>query len=145
MTWQFLLAAQRADAVISYSIQQLTGDEVPPMVNPDECSDEFKVLTSQLRHLSITEEDKSEVPKGLLFFKRARIVAPASIWQKLFKDVHGTGHVGITKTYNSVQALFWWLALFSDVKRMVDCCQTCLMSRKVNPHELVYHPLEVVH
>ena len=47
--------------------------------------------------------------------------------------------------YNSVRALFWWPALFSDVKRMVDHCQTCLMSRKVNPRELAYHPLETIH
>ena len=83
MTWQLLLAAQQADAVIPYFVQQLRGDEAMPAVNPDECSDEFKVLASQFRHLSITEEDESEVPRGLLFFKKARIVAPASIWQKL--------------------------------------------------------------
>ena len=28
---------------------------------------------------------------------------------------------------------------------MVDRCQTCMMSRGVNPHKLSYHPLEIVH
>ena len=61
------------------------------------------------------------------------------------QDAHGTSHVGITKKYNKVRVLFWWPALFSDMKRMVDRCQTCLMSRRVNPHELAYHLLETVH
>ena len=31
------------------------------------------------------------------------------------------------------------------MKKMVDGCPTCQMSRWVNPHELVYHTLETVH
>ena len=68
------------------------------------------MLASQFKHLSVTEEDESEVPRGLLFYKKARIIAPASIRQKLMIDAHGTGHMGIKKTYNSIQALFWWPA-----------------------------------
>ena len=53
--------------------------------------------------------------------------------------------MGITKTYNGVQALYWWPALWSDVKKAVDQCQTCMMSRHIDPKELTYHPLEVLH
>ena len=68
--------------------------------------DEFTVLASQFKHLSIAKEAESEIPQGLLFYKKLRIVAPPSICQKLMADAHGTGHVGVTKTYNSVRILF---------------------------------------
>ena len=35
--------------------------------------------------------------------------------------------------------------MWSDVKKAVDQCQTCMMSRHIDPRELTYHPLEVAH
>ena len=35
--------------------------------------------------------------------------------------------------------------MFSDVKRLVDHCQTCLMSRKTNLRDLAHHLLEITH
>ena len=35
--------------------------------------------------------------------------------------------------------------MFNDVKKMVDLCQTCMMSRKTNLRELEYHFLKTVH
>ena len=78
MTWQLTLAAQQADAVLAYFIQQLTGDG----------SDKLKVLASQYKHLSVTVEMDSKLPVGLLFYKQARIVAPVAIRKKLIKDAH---------------------------------------------------------
>ena len=120
MTWQLLLAAQQADAVLSNFARQLLGLDKNVVVNIDECADEFKVLASQFKHLSVTEEDDSEVPAGQLFYKDSRIVAPAAIQPKLMSDAHGTGHVGVTKTYNGVRTLHWWPGLWSDIKKMVD-------------------------
>ena len=91
MTWQLLLAAQQADAVLSHFMRQILGLDQDVAINADECTDEFKVLASQYKHLSVTEEDESEVPARLLFYKDARIVAPAAIWPKLIADAHGTG------------------------------------------------------
>ena len=86
MTWQLLQAAQQTEAVISYFARQLMGDDSVSAVNTDECADEFKVLASQFKHFSVTGEDSSKLPKGLLFYKKARIVAPPSICQKLMRD-----------------------------------------------------------
>ena len=69
MIWQLLLAAQQADTVIPYFVQQLMRDESLLEVSLDECSDEFKVLASQFKHLSITEEEEGELP---YFFTRRR-------------------------------------------------------------------------
>ena len=55
MTWQLLLAAQQANAIITYFAQQLAGDGSLPAVSTNECSDEFKVLANQYKHLSMTE------------------------------------------------------------------------------------------
>ena len=132
MTWQLLLAAQQPDAVTPCFIQQLAGDKTAPIVSTNECSDEFKVLASQYKHLSVMEEDNSELTSGLLFYKQAIIVASVAVCQKLMQDAHNTGHIGVTKTYNSVQALFWWPALFSDMKKMVDGCPICQMLWHVN-------------
>ena len=53
--------------------------------------------------------------------------------------------MGVTKTYTNIKSVWWWPGLFSDVKKMVDLCQTCMMSRKTNLRKLEYHPLETVH
>ena len=143
-TWQLILAAQQKDAVTNYFSRQLRGED-QSAVNLDECDDEFKVMAHQFKHLSIAEETESEVPPGILFFKESRIVAPQSIRQKIMSDAHGTGHIGVTKTYTNVKSVWWWPGLFSDVKKMVDLCQTCMLSRKTNLRELEYHPLETVH
>ena len=97
MTWQLLLAGQQPNTVIPYFIQQLAGDKTAPIVSTNECSDEFKVLASQYKHLSMTEEDNSELPSGLLLYKQAIIVAPVAVCQKLMQDAHNTGHIGVTR------------------------------------------------
>ena len=125
LTWKLILAAQQNDEVTSYFMRQLMGEN-QTAVDPDECHPEFKVLAAQMKHLSVAEEENSEVPKGLLFYKRSRIVAPPSIRNKLMAEAHGTGHTGITKTYNRLRSIWWWPALYSDVKTMVDQCQVCL-------------------
>ena len=99
------MAAQQADAVMAYFIRQLMGKEAQSAVNVDKCDDEFKVMANQFKHLSIAEEADSEIPPGLLFFKGSRIVAPQLIRQKLMSDAHGTGHVGVTKTYTNLKSL----------------------------------------
>ena len=73
MTWQLILAAQQANAVLAHISQQLTGIGSGPEVS----TDEFKVLASQYRHLSVSEDDSGKIPPGLLFYKQMRIVAPA--------------------------------------------------------------------
>ena len=77
-------------------MQQLLGEEPIPALDPDECHNKFKVMASQFKHFSITKE----IPRSLLFYKKSRIVAPPSIQSKLMADGHGTGHIGVTKTYN---------------------------------------------
>ena len=144
LTWRLILAAQQNDEVTSYFMRQLMGEN-QTAVDPDECHPEFKVLAAQMKHLSVAEEENSEVPKGLLFYKRSRIVAPPSIRNKLMAEAHGTGHTGITKTYNRLRSIWWWPAMYSDVKTMVDQCQVCLMTWSTNLHELTHHPLETTH
>ena len=56
MMWQLILAAQQADTVLPFFVQQLTGDGPTPEVSANECSDKFKVLASLYKHLSVTEE-----------------------------------------------------------------------------------------
>ena len=62
LTWQFILAAQLADPVTAWFIQDLSGRAGEEMIAADECSDEFKVLTSQFHHLSLAGEDDSRSP-----------------------------------------------------------------------------------
>ena len=69
MTWQLLLAAQQADTVIPYFVQQLMGDKSPPAVNPDECSDEFKVLASSSTSASM-KRTRAKCPGACYFIRR---------------------------------------------------------------------------
>ena len=98
MTWQLILAAQQSDTMLPYFTKQLLGEKPAPLVPPNKCSVEFKVLANQFKHLSVSEDDNSGVPASMLFYKNSRIVAPLSIRHKLLQDTHGTGHVGVTKT-----------------------------------------------
>ena len=75
MTWQLILAAQESDAILPYFIQQLKGDHSAPPVSLHECSDEFKVLVSQYKHLSISEDGNSGILPRMLFYKNNRIIA----------------------------------------------------------------------
>ena len=125
-------------------MQRLLGEE-QSTVDPDECHSEFKMMATQMKYLSVADEANSEVPRGVLFYKKSRIVAPSSIRTKLMAEAHGTGHTGITKTYNQLRTIWWWPNLYSDVKTMVDQCQVCLMTRSTNLHELTHHPLETTH
>ena len=56
MTWRLIFAAQSNDAVTSYFIQHLLGEEQVSAVDTDECHDEFKVMASQMKHLSIADK-----------------------------------------------------------------------------------------
>ena len=76
--------------MLAHISQQLTMAESGPEVSTDKCSDEFKVLTSQYKHLSVSEEIGGEIPAGILFYKQSRIVAPASIHEKFIEDAHGS-------------------------------------------------------
>ena len=114
-------------------------------MNTEELHPEFKALAHEFRHLSVSAAGPGEGPAGILFFKDSRIVAPAAIRTQLIEDAHGSGHVGITKTYNGVRALYWWPSLWRDVKETVDRCQVCMMSRTVDPKSMGYHPLEQTH
>ena len=107
VTWQLILAAQQADAIVSYFTRRILELDQDDNVDTDQCADEFKVLSSQFKNLSVSTAGPSEV----LFFKESRIVAPAAIRAQLIVDAHGTGHVGITKTYNGVHTLYWWPAM----------------------------------
>ena len=89
VTRRLILAAQQNDAVTSYFMQRLLGEE-QSTVDPDECHDEFKVIATQMKHLSVADETESEIPHGILFYKKSRIVTPPSIRAKLLTDAHGT-------------------------------------------------------
>ena len=145
VTWQLILAAQQADAIVSYFTRRILEIDQDEQVDLEQSMDEFKVIAAQHKHLSVSEEGVGEIPAGILFYRESRIVAPAAIRIQLIVDAHGSGHVGITRTYDKVRTLYWWPAMWSDVKRAVDQCQTCMMSRRINPREMSYHPLETAH
>ena len=126
VTWRLILAAQQNNAVTSYFMQRLLGEE-QSTVDPDECTDEFKVMATQMKYLSVADEVDSEVPRGILFYKKSRIVAPPSIRAKLMAEAHGTGHTGITKMYNQLRAIWWWPNLYTDMKKMVVTLMIIIM------------------
>ena len=97
-------------------------------LSTDECSDKYKVMASQAKYLSVSKEIGGEMPVGVLFYKESRIMVPVSICVSLINDAHGTRHSGITKTYNTLHALYWWPGLFSLIIRVINGCQTCQMS-----------------
>ena len=95
-TWHLILAAQKANLVIVLISRQLTMAKSSPKVSTDECSDKFKVLRSQYKHLSVSEEMGGEIPAGILFYKHWRIVVPGSVCKKQIVDAQGSGYWRIT-------------------------------------------------
>ena len=61
-------AAQKADPVLSQIILQLAMAEPDPQVPADECSNEYKVISHQSKHLSVSEAGGGEIPEGVLFY-----------------------------------------------------------------------------
>ena len=118
--------------------------QILPRWVQSKCSNDYKVIAHQAKHLSVSEERGGEITARILFYE-SKFMAPVSICEILIKDVHGTRHFRIKKTYNMLCAVYWWLALFSLVAQTVNGCPTIQMSVKVNPCNLVYHLLETVH
>ncbi|MCI4379625.1 hypothetical protein PGIGA_G00230380, partial [Pangasianodon gigas] len=80
-----------------------------------------------------------------------RRYVPSSLQNKLIKSVHdslGTGHPRTEMTLMLFQDRFWWPRMAQDVKRFVQGCQECAMSKtprhltsgKLLPLPVPHHP-----
>lgn len=71
-----------------------------------------------------------------------RVVLPASLWVKAFREAHGSifaCHLRVPQTYARIAATYWWPGMKSQVRQWVYGCRDC-GSRKTKP-KLVVPPL----
>jgi transposase InsO family protein len=82
---------------------------------------------------------------GMLLFRPAiysdtnyphRLVVPASLRRELIIFFHAPpligAHLGFRKVYDKLQRRFFWVHMFSDVKKFLAACETC--QRVKSPH-----------
>ena len=64
LTWELLLTAQLADPVTAFVIQALRRglEDSKETIDPDELSDEFKVIFNQRNHLSLAGRSRARSP-----------------------------------------------------------------------------------
>ena len=70
-------------------------------------------------------------PNGLLL-KGKRVIAPKHLHTRLIMDYHGQNHSGIDITTAMIRERFWFKAIASQVKKLIENCQTCRQTRKDN-------------
>jgi hypothetical protein len=68
-----------------------------------------------------------------------RILAPEKLKEPLLRRYHDdpvAGHLGIDRTYDSIQKRFYWPSMFSTVRDYVKSCHTCQTCRSNNAKPL---------
>jgi hypothetical protein len=77
--------------------------------------------------------DELTVENEFLFF-RGRLVIPKMARKDVLRFLH-LGHVGMTAMVKRAETAAWWPAIKNDVKRFVDACGECQMSRPAQRRE----------
>lgn len=75
------------------------------------------------------------IVQGVLL-KSARIVVPSSMRLDVLDKVH-EGHLGIVKCRERAKTSVWWPGLSTQIKNMVENCQTCARHREQRPEPLI--------
>ncbi|KAG8174307.1 hypothetical protein JTE90_010933 [Oedothorax gibbosus] len=91
---------------------------------------------------------KSEIHhyEGLLFLGR-RTIIPKAMREEVLMKLH-VAHQGITSCQRKAKNTLYWPNLMEDIKKMVECCQTCQAYQRSNtrqpliPHEVPTLPWE---
>ncbi|KAG8181062.1 hypothetical protein JTE90_014775 [Oedothorax gibbosus] len=91
---------------------------------------------------------KSEIHhyEGLLFLGR-RTIIPKAMREEVLMKLH-VAHQGITSCQRKATNTIYWPNLMEDIKKMVECCQTCQAYQRSNtrqpliPHEVPTLPWE---
>ncbi|KAK3517062.1 hypothetical protein QTP86_004243 [Hemibagrus guttatus] len=121
---------------ISYrpGVKNVKADALSRLYSPDIASDDPKpILPEKIFVNSISWSEGTlpelgtppECPLGLQF-------VPQSHRTSLEHSTHvslGTGHPGIHRTLSLPQQCFWWPCMAADVKRYVQGCRECAMSK----------------
>jgi hypothetical protein len=64
-----------------------------------------------------------------------RIVAPQALHDKILRRLHDdptSGHMGIDKTYESVQKRFFWPGMYTTIRNYVASCHSCQTAKFSN-------------
>lgn len=75
------------------------------------------------------------VQDGLLYFQDKLCIPKGEIRLKLLHDYHATpsaGHLGVNKTRNRLQHLYYWKDLRQTVEDYVSSCRTCQKTKSRN-------------
>ena len=144
LTWASIYSAQRADAVLDTLIQGMEGDPVE-IGDPNEMGIEEKALFKIFNSLKLLEATANgEMPAGVLFDNH-RVVLPRAIRHRVITGCHGTGHLGVGKTFERASTFYWWPAMYSTISEFVDHCAPCALQKPTNIKGMSHHPLETVH
>ena len=74
-----------------------------------------------------------------------KLVVPAHVRSGILKTFHDdstAGHLGISKTWRRIRALYFWPSLYRDVKRYVLSCDSCQRNKldRKGPHGVLMTP-----
>ena len=75
------------------------------------------------------------IVQGVLI-KSSRLVIPSSMRLDILDRVH-EGHLGIAKCRERAKTSVWWPGLSTQIKSMVENCQTCARHREQRPEPLI--------
>ena len=150
-------ALSRRQHSLHISQAAITGFDSLPLLYK-ECPDfraiwEQAALPAARQQGDTTEVTPSSPPpsdyireSGYLFFRDRLCIPAGSTRDYLIWEIHGgglTGHFGITKTLQAVEARYYWPQLRRDVRKLVGRCSTCTIGKLTRQNSGQYLPLPV--
>ena len=83
-----------------------------------------KLYRNVMNDLSIREINGVDV----VMLQGTRIVVPSSARKRVIRELHHA-HSGLTKSFLTVQQLYYWPGMRSDIKSFIDACVPCQEAR----------------
>lgn len=110
--------------------------------NEDYCSEIIKALNNiPTKNKYIKLSRRYKISNQILYLKRFipkqniedAIVVPKTLIQNVITAYHNpplAGHMGITKTINTIQIKYFWPTLVKDVNAFIKSCHQCQINKK---------------
>ena len=116
-----------------------------PNCKPDGASDVLYALYHIFNSLLIVDGLLCRKWKDTTGLERDQIVLPQFVTPIVLQEAHDqVGHMGVAKTFEAVQKIYYWPGFFKAVEEFCACCELCAKNKSVPRPRWPLKPIEVV-
>ena len=140
---KLIIAAQKIDKDISIVREWILAGKFPT------CVQDFAPASYELKAYWIGRKSLYLDTENILWRirsatgSRAQLVAPLSLRNTVFNDIHHTiygGHFGISHTHSKIQLHYFWPGMSDFIRDRITACHKCIARKSpVNRHQTMGH------